>query len=52
MPWLLGRTAWYAPGFLRRFHDRFGLSESAPEPAPAAGPVPVGRAPYAPEPHH
>lgn len=27
---LLGRTAWYAPGFLRRFHGRFGLSESGP----------------------
>ncbi|MEU8472583.1 MMPL family transporter [Streptomyces sp. NPDC029006] len=30
---LLGGSAWYAPGFLRRFHGRFGLSESAPEPA-------------------
>ncbi|MFE4966435.1 MMPL family transporter [Streptomyces sp. NPDC056660] len=30
---LLGGSAWYAPGFLRRFHSRFGLSESAPEPA-------------------
>ncbi|WP_329375661.1 MMPL family transporter [Streptomyces sp. NBC_01483] len=30
---LLGDSAWYAPGFLRRFHGRFGLSESAPEPA-------------------
>ncbi|MGW3106715.1 MMPL family transporter [Streptomyces sp. NPDC001100] len=31
---LLGRSAWYAPGFLRRFHARFGLSEggTAPEP--------------------
>lgn len=29
---LLGRTAWYAPGFLRTFHARFGLSESAPTP--------------------
>ncbi|MEU6955101.1 MMPL family transporter [Streptomyces sp. NPDC045714] len=27
---LLGRSAWYAPGPLRRFHDRFGLSEGAP----------------------
>ncbi|WTW95850.1 MMPL family transporter [Streptomycetaceae bacterium NBC_01309] len=30
---LLGRSAWYAPPFLRRFHDRYGLSESGPEPA-------------------
>ncbi|MEV7284901.1 MMPL family transporter [Streptomyces sp. NPDC093252] len=29
---LLGRAAWYAPGPLRRFHDRFGLSESGPAP--------------------
>ncbi|MBW5423660.1 MMPL family transporter [Streptomyces sp. BG9H] len=34
---LLGRSAWYAPGFLRTFHGRFGLSESGP--APAAAPV-------------
>ncbi|MBT2898410.1 MMPL family transporter [Streptomyces sp. McG3] len=32
---LLGRSAWYAPGPLRRFHDRFGLSEGAPEAVPA-----------------
>ncbi|MEU9332871.1 MMPL family transporter [Streptomyces sp. NPDC048290] len=32
---LLGRTAWYAPGPLRRFHARFGLSEGGPV---AAGP--------------
>ncbi|MFJ9890830.1 MMPL family transporter [Streptomyces sp. NPDC091287] len=32
---LLGRSAWYAPGPLRRFHDRFGLSESAPGVVPA-----------------
>ncbi|WP_169922630.1 MMPL family transporter, partial [Streptomyces lushanensis] len=36
---LLGRSAWYAPGFLRRFHARYGLSESGPGPVPAAGPV-------------
>ncbi|WP_043662769.1 MMPL family transporter [Streptomyces xylophagus] len=29
---LLGRSAWYAPGFLRRFHERFGLSEGGPVP--------------------
>ncbi|MEV0441269.1 MMPL family transporter [Streptomyces spectabilis] len=35
---LLGRSAWYAPGFLRAFHTRFGLSEGGPAPAsvPAA----------------
>ncbi|MER6208888.1 MMPL family transporter [Streptomyces sp. NPDC001642] len=32
---LLGRAAWYAPGFLRRFHDRFGLSEGGPAHADA-----------------
>ncbi|GGR89743.1 membrane protein [Streptomyces aureoverticillatus] len=32
---LLGRSAWYAPGPLRTFHNRFGLSESGPTPAPA-----------------
>lgn len=30
---LLGRSAWYAPGFLREVHSRFGLSESGPQPA-------------------
>ncbi|MFB7589696.1 MMPL family transporter [Streptomyces sp. NPDC056169] len=36
---LTGRLTWWAPGPLRRFHDRFGVSESdgpAPLPAPAA----------------
>lgn len=32
---VLGRAAWYAPGFLRRFHERFGLSEGAPAHAAA-----------------
>ncbi|MGW1762168.1 MMPL family transporter [Streptomyces mirabilis] len=36
---LLGGSAWYAPSFLRRFHSRFGLSESAPEPAAAREPA-------------
>ncbi|MGA4843752.1 MMPL family transporter [Streptomyces sp. G45] len=31
---LLGRSAWYAPAFLRGFHRRFGLSEGGPAPAP------------------
>ncbi|MFD8221734.1 MMPL family transporter [Streptomyces sp. NPDC059697] len=33
---LLGHSAWYAPGFLRKLHDRFGLSEGGPEPTAAA----------------
>ncbi|MFF1374822.1 MMPL family transporter [Streptomyces sp. NPDC058308] len=48
---LLGRSAWYAPGFLRRFHARFGLSEKAPEPArapaPEPTPTPAAESPYA-----
>ncbi|MEU5980443.1 MMPL family transporter [Streptomyces sp. NPDC047315] len=35
---LLGRSAWYAPGPLRRFHTRFGLSEGGSAPAPAVVP--------------
>ncbi|WAU83930.1 MMPL family transporter [Streptomyces sp. Qhu-G9] len=31
---LLGRRAWWAPGRLRRTHDRFGLSEEAPASRP------------------
>ncbi|MGX2994028.1 MMPL family transporter [Streptomyces sp. JNUCC 64] len=38
---LLGRSAWYAPRVLRRFHARYGLSEGGP----AAGTGPVGGAP-------
>ncbi|MEU6288100.1 MMPL family transporter [Streptomyces sp. NPDC046988] len=33
---VLGRSAWYAPPFLRKAHDRFGLSEGGHEPAPPA----------------
>ncbi|MFH8724155.1 MMPL family transporter [Streptomyces termitum] len=33
---LTGRLTWWAPAPLRRFHDRFGVSESD-APAPAAG---------------
>ncbi len=40
---LLGRSAWYAPGFPRKLHGRFGLSESGPAPAPAAVPEPSAR---------
>ncbi|MDT7726458.1 MAG: putative drug exporter of the superfamily [Actinomycetota bacterium] len=35
---LLGRSAWYAPGFLRKFHERFGLSEGGPAAESAAAP--------------
>ncbi|WP_051827481.1 MMPL family transporter [Streptomyces bicolor] len=33
---LTGRATWWAPGSLRRFHDRFGMSESGGELEPAA----------------
>lgn len=38
---LTGRATWWAPGPLRRFHERFGVSESGddPTPAPAAEPA-------------
>lgn len=35
---LTGRATWWAPAPLRRFHERFGLSEG--EPAPTAPPQP------------
>ncbi|MGX1032672.1 MMPL family transporter [Streptomyces sp. SAI-097] len=37
---LLGRSAWYAPPFLRRFHGRFGLREGGPAPAPVPAVAP------------
>nr|WP_217422739.1 MMPL family transporter [Streptomyces sp. 8P21H-1] len=40
---LLGNSAWYAPGFLRRFHARYGLSEGGPESTPAPGPAATNR---------
>ncbi|MFF6995154.1 MMPL family transporter [Streptomyces sp. NPDC008313] len=37
---LTGRATWWAPGPLRRFHDRFGLSEAdGPRPRPAGEPA-------------
>ncbi|MFD3932320.1 MMPL family transporter [Streptomyces sp. NPDC058614] len=33
---LTGRATWWAPGPLRRFHDRFGISEGAGDPEPTA----------------
>jgi putative drug exporter of the RND superfamily len=36
---LAGRANWWAPGWMRKIHDRFGISESAPatDPAPQGG---------------
>ncbi|MEV8424225.1 MMPL family transporter [Streptomyces niveus] len=34
---LTGRATWWAPGPLRRFHDRFGVSEGGSYPAAVAG---------------
>jgi RND superfamily putative drug exporter len=40
---LLGRAAWWAPGPLARFYDRFGIKEgSMPEDDDVEKPVPVG----------
>ncbi|MFI1013173.1 MMPL family transporter [Streptomyces sp. NPDC020965] len=37
---LMGAWTWWAPGPLRRFHQRFGLSEGEiPKPAPVPGPT-------------
>ncbi|MER5728415.1 MMPL family transporter [Streptomyces sp. NPDC002138] len=44
---MLGRSAWYAPDFLRRLHNRYGLSEGGPEPASASGRAAVAPAPMA-----
>ncbi len=53
---LLGEWNWWAPGPLRRLHNRMGISETAPElppehvPVPAAAPAvpPAARPPYRP----
>jgi RND superfamily putative drug exporter len=42
---VLGRSAWYAPVVLHRFHDRFGLGEGGPKAA-----APVAESPYAKDP--
>ncbi|MFG2670143.1 MMPL family transporter [Streptomyces sp. NPDC048445] len=47
---LLGRSAWYAPGFLRRVHGRFGLSEGGPAPEAAAGAPESPESPYVKDP--
>jgi putative drug exporter of the RND superfamily len=36
---LLGRAAWWAPAWLRRVHDRVGVSEATPEPEPQPEPA-------------
>jgi uncharacterized membrane protein YdfJ with MMPL/SSD domain len=36
---LLGKWNWWAPAPLRRLHERIGISESPPEPAPADSPA-------------
>ncbi|MBB5936974.1 MMPL family transporter [Streptomyces zagrosensis] len=33
---LLGEKSWWAPGPMRKFHDRFGISESAPPVPPSS----------------
>ncbi|MFC8394542.1 MMPL family transporter [Streptomyces sp. NPDC057238] len=40
---LLGNSAWYAPGFLRTFHARYGLSEGGPKPTSAPGSAAAAR---------
>ncbi|MCX2927582.1 MMPL family transporter [Streptomyces sp. NEAU-W12] len=45
---LTGRATWWAPGPLRRFHERFGLSEG--ESAPGAGGAGTGAGRAEPEP--
>ncbi|MER7485522.1 MMPL family transporter [Streptomyces sp. NPDC126497] len=41
---LLGKSAWYAPGFLRTVHARYGLSEGGPKPTSVPGPAAAARA--------
>ncbi|OIJ90544.1 MMPL family transporter [Streptomyces monashensis] len=42
---LTGRATWWAPAWLRRLHERFGLSEGEPKaPLPGPGAVPAGGA--------
>ena len=36
---LLGRAAWWAPAWLRRVHDRVGVSEATPQPEPQPEPA-------------
>ncbi|MFD7322861.1 MMPL family transporter [Streptomyces sp. NPDC059875] len=41
---LTGRLTWWAPGPLRRFHDRFGISEGGAAPTTVTGAGPAERA--------
>jgi RND superfamily putative drug exporter len=43
---LLGRSAWYAPPFLRTFHGRYGLSESGPRAVATPEPTPADESLY------
>ncbi|BCL25420.1 MMPL family transporter [Streptomyces aurantiacus] len=43
---LLGRSAWYAPPFLRTFHARYGLSESGPQAVATPEPTPADESLY------
>ena len=38
---LAGRANWWAPQWMRRIHDRFGISESDSPRTPIGGPAPV-----------
>ncbi|MFF5444566.1 MMPL family transporter [Streptomyces sp. NPDC012888] len=44
---LTGRATWWAPGPLRRLHERFGLSEGDPAPGPGHRPGPETAGPEA-----
>jgi RND superfamily putative drug exporter len=39
---LAGRANWWAPTWLRKVYDRFGISEGEPGPAPSARPAESG----------
>ncbi|MGY4927006.1 MMPL family transporter [Streptomyces sp. 900105755] len=45
---LTGKATWWAPAPLRRFHDRFGLSEGEQQTPPAAAPLSAAPEPTAP----
>ena len=36
---LAGEANWWAPGWMKRIYDRFGISDAEPEPEPPAGPI-------------
>lgn len=47
---LTGRATWWAPPVLRRFHERFGISEGGGQTAGDRGPVPPAREVQEPQP--